>query len=319
MHFLCSERFGIILVMPQIPISTSSEDLTVQIAVTYECQCTCRHCSAALFKKPGETYLQPAEIIKLIDEAKKLGAKNILFFGGEPLLHPFIEKFINQAYKNKLETYMDSNAVVLNEEKIIALKNAGLTYLGISLDSPLEEKHDHSRNFKGLYRRAISALKLARKHKLIAYISSVVTKEMLYNGEFLLLQKMTDLLDVHLRIMTPIRCGSWNNNSSVVLSPEDLVSIKSALKKDRIHWEHPSMDSPEKIFSCISLKKSFLYVNAYGEVQPCCFLPLTYGNVRQENFSTIVQKMWATELYEDKTKYSDCIANSDYYRKKYLS
>ena len=64
------------------------------LALTCQCQCKCVHCGVALYKDSRKKELSYKEIIKLIDELKKLGVAWISFFGGEPLLIPQIFDYI---------------------------------------------------------------------------------------------------------------------------------------------------------------------------------------------------------------------------------
>ena len=59
------------------------------------------------------------------------------------------------------------------------------------------------------------------------------------------------------------------------------------------------------------------YVTAYGDITPCPFVPLTFGNVRKESLGTILKRMFSHPAFQT-PKCTDCIMNDPAFRQKYL-
>lgn len=291
-------------------------DSQAMIALTYECTCNCPHCSAALYGNPNSKILSSTEIYDIIDQLKELGLKTVYFFGGEPLLDKRIFEYVHYVKKTGMESRLDTNGTLLNLKIIEALKAAGLNSLGVSLDSPLEDIHDQARGVDGLFRKNLKSIIFCKKKQLQIYISTIATKENVNNGELFLMTKLADKMDVPLRILSAIQCGRWKDNEQIKLSRQDIELLKKYLKKDKVYWERTDQDHYDCSFQCSSLGRSNIYISAYGEVQPCCFIPLSFGNLRQEKLASILEKMWDSKLYSN-NEYLDCPVNSALFRSPY--
>jgi MoaA/NifB/PqqE/SkfB family radical SAM enzyme len=53
-------------------------------------------------------------------------------------------------------------------------------------------------------------------------------------------------------------------------------------------------DERKSMFGCTAGGTDRFYVNAKGDVQPCEFLNISFGNIRQEPFQTIYERMRST-------------------------
>jgi MoaA/NifB/PqqE/SkfB family radical SAM enzyme len=70
-----------------------------------------------------------------IDLLARLGTAAITFSGGEPLLHPEIEKIIARVRERGMLVGLISNCYLMTRERIARLNRAGLEYLQISIDN----------------------------------------------------------------------------------------------------------------------------------------------------------------------------------------
>jgi MoaA/NifB/PqqE/SkfB family radical SAM enzyme len=50
------------------------------------------------------------------------------------------------------------------------------------------------------------------------------------------------------------------------------------------------LEAPENM-GCMMAGHSHLYIDSFGNVEPCVFLPVTFGNILQEDFSIILDRM----------------------------
>ena len=72
---------------------------------------------------------------KRLDKLAALGTTAIIISGGEPLMHPDIEKIIARIRRHKMLACMITNGYLLTQDKIKALNKAGLEYMQISIDN----------------------------------------------------------------------------------------------------------------------------------------------------------------------------------------
>jgi MoaA/NifB/PqqE/SkfB family radical SAM enzyme len=78
----------------------------------------------------------PMEIMfRRVDKLAELGTTAITISGGEPLLHPELEKIITRIHKHGILVGLITNGYLLTRERIQKLNQAGLEYLQISIDN----------------------------------------------------------------------------------------------------------------------------------------------------------------------------------------
>src|SRR5438067_6942247 len=70
-----------------------------------------------------------------LDKLAALGTTAIIISGGEPLLHPDIDKIIARIRHHKMLACMITNGYLLTQERIQKLNQAGLEYMQISIDN----------------------------------------------------------------------------------------------------------------------------------------------------------------------------------------
>src|SRR5437868_10891457 len=74
-------------------------------------------------------------MIRRLDKLAALGTTAIIISGGEPLLHPDIDKIIKRIRRHGMLACLITNGYLFTEEKIRGLNKAGLEYLQISIDN----------------------------------------------------------------------------------------------------------------------------------------------------------------------------------------
>lgn len=284
-------------------------DKMMMLALTYKCQCKCEHCGSNLYRKEGKEELKTKEILNLIDTHSELGGMSIYFFGGEPLIINELPYYIRYAKQRGLFTRLDTNGFLLDEDMVRKLKTSGLDLIGVSIDSPYETVHDGLRKLKGIFNRALNGIKYCKKYRIVCYITTYATKENLKNGDLVRLINLAKDIGVGVRILSSICSGKWLNRYDVALSPDEITLLRSLTEKRKVFWE--DIDDKEAPFSCIAFKKEFFYVSSYGDVQPCCYLPIPFGNVREESLEKIITRMYNSDTFTHPKRLYDCLANDE--------
>jgi len=291
--------------------------LTGMVAITYRCQCKCKHCGSAFYttKKPDE--LTSRELKNLMDQMPAVRTDTVSFFGGEPLLRDDICELIAYGKKLGLGTVLDTNGAALDEAMAKRLKDAGLDMAFISIDSSNPEVHDNLRGIPGLFDRAVAAISLCKKYGIHPRIATYVDRERLHNGDFARLIEFSEKLGAELRILLPILAGRWSAAKDVKLTPEEIQKFKGMLKPGKVYWEQEVCSSHNSNFVCAALSRKMYYVTAYGDLTPCCYVPLSFGNVKKEPLKTILDRMYKHPVYKN-PNCNDCIMNDPGFRDRYL-
>ncbi len=262
-----------------------------QIGLTNACQQKCPYCYSA--KRSGKA-MSKEVIIKTIKELSALGVSWLGLTGGEPLLNQDLVEIINAVDKN-IAVKLFTTGHGLTMERANDLKNAGLTYVSVSLDSDDEEEHDKIRGCKGAFKEALHAIRLFLDAGIHTGVSSVLNRDMMEKEKIHRLVAFLENLGVHeawLSEMKPSR-EPFFEEKFVVNDEETLSLMKFQDEYNKTgkmtvnylgHFEHGNH------FGCNAGGK-MVYVDTCGEVSPCVFTPMTFGNVSDKPVSVIYEEM----------------------------
>ncbi|RKY23810.1 MAG: hypothetical protein DRP79_08640 [Planctomycetota bacterium] len=269
---------------------------TANLSVTWKCQCSCVHCSAASFvNKPGAE-LTADELKTVVDGSLDLGANLIIYTGGEPLLKPEIYELIAHVPKDKAIVMIFTNGFELAKDGVAEkLAEAGLDTLCVSVDHFDAKIHDELRGVKGLYERAFEGARRARAAGILTGLSTYATHETLNDGN---LQRLMDKgIEEGFHEITIFDCipsGKFLKHTELMLSDEDKKKIIALARK--YIAETPVGVAAQALINspigagCFGSYSQF-YMTARGDVNPCDFNPITFGNVRELPIQLIWEKM----------------------------
>lgn len=286
--------------------------VAMTFAVTYKCQCNCRHCSAGRHLRNDLPDLSTKEAKALIDQSQNLGVSIIAFTGGEPLLRDDIYELISYVDKRKAIPILFTNGLLLSEENIEKLVNAGLYSLFVSIDSPIPEEHDQLRGMAGLFESAILGIKRMQSKGGFVGISSYATRSATQKGMYKKLYSLAKELGVeNLILFDCVPTGNTLNDTSEMLTPEQHEEIRKFSSYIFKHQRVPQLNSQSWQNSiegylggigCLAVNLQY-YVSAYGEVSPCDFTPLSFGNVRNKSIKEIWNKMVHHPAYNHRSTF----------------
>jgi len=289
-------------------ITNGDKDLFVLMGLTYSCQCDCAHCGMAIYKKDKSVELKTEEWLKIINSISKKTAKGIIFFGGEPLLRADLLKLIIAAKKRGFFVAIDTNGYLLAEIFVKELKNAGLDSCEISMDSIDPETHNKFRKLDNIFQKMQEGIKNCVIEKLDFSISTCATKDKIENGE---LKKIIDFARemgaIGVRVLSPVLTGKWLEEDNLRIDDIARKSLKDILDGKFAYLEEKN---------CSVINKKHIYISPYGEVQPCPYVPLSFGNANEESIENIISRMYKSSLYKIKSK--ECLMNDEKFRRGYL-
>jgi len=106
----------------------------VYIEPTNACNCTCIICPRRQMKRPIG-YMDLNMFRQIVDDIARTGPSEVRLFNfGEPLLHPALPEMVRLCRERQLDARVQTNGLALNEARLGALLDAGLDYLGVSLN-----------------------------------------------------------------------------------------------------------------------------------------------------------------------------------------
>jgi MoaA/NifB/PqqE/SkfB family radical SAM enzyme len=264
-----------------------------QVGLTAACPQACGYCYNRL---RGGTPLTTEEILAVVRDLKRLGVFWIGWTGGEPLLNRDIVRITAEAADGcaiKLFTTGSTLTPALARE----LQRAGLFSVCVSLDHWKPEVHDANRGVKGAWQTALTAIETFLDiPELHVGVSSVISRPMIHNGEIDQLLAFFQKLGVHevwLSETKPSVQAFWAEEH--VITEEErrlLVRLQDEInaKKGPFTLNYLGHFEGAEQFGCNAGSK-MVYVDAFGEVSPCVFTPMTLGNIRDTALTDIVKDM----------------------------
>lgn len=276
---------------------------TCTLQVTARCQLDCAHCSAARFKTRERSELTKDEWISVIRQSEDLGIYNIVFTGGEPLLRKDIFDLIAAVDGNRADAMMFSNGLLLTEENVARLRDAGLFSVMVSLDDPRAAEHNRLRGRKRGFEDATAGIARALEGGLLVGISTYAGPDDVRSGRVDEMVEVSRELGVHeMTIFDVVPTGK--------LLPLEQEQLLSDGDKDRLveierHYNqlegYPHIitqafiNGPQGV-GCFAARVQY-YMTTYGDVTPCDFTPLTFGNIRDDSLEAIWERMLAHPAY----------------------
>jgi len=116
--------------------------LWLLLELTYRCPLHCVYCSNPTDFARVEEELETEEWLRVIREARALGAVQLGLSGGEPLVRRDLEAIVAEARALGYYTNLITSGVGLNEARIAALKAAGLDHIQLSFQDSTRELND---------------------------------------------------------------------------------------------------------------------------------------------------------------------------------
>ena len=119
-----------------------SPPLWLLAELTYRCPLHCPFCYNPVDAASHGQELDTEAWLRVIGEARALGAAQIGFSGGEPLVRDDLETLVAHARRLGYYTNLITSGVGLNETRIAALKEAGLDHIQLSFQDSTRELND---------------------------------------------------------------------------------------------------------------------------------------------------------------------------------
>ena len=116
--------------------------LWLLLELTYKCPLHCVFCYNPTNFAETTQELSTADWLRVLHEARELGAVQLGLSGGEPLLRDDLEVIVAEARSLGFYTNLVTSGVGLNETRIKALKEAGLDHIQLSFQDSTREMND---------------------------------------------------------------------------------------------------------------------------------------------------------------------------------
>lgn len=111
--------------------------------LTYRCPLQCPYCSNPLDFAQHLNELDTEDWLRVLSEARAMGAVQLGFSGGEPLTRADLSVLVRHARELGYYSNLITSGYGLSEQKIVELREAGLDHIQISIQAPEKALNDH--------------------------------------------------------------------------------------------------------------------------------------------------------------------------------
>jgi MoaA/NifB/PqqE/SkfB family radical SAM enzyme len=170
--------------------------------------------------------------------------------------------------------------------------------VGAILSLEIQMQHKFRR---GAYREALHAITCFRRAGVFTYVNVCLRMDLIQGGglwQFLRFAK--DLKVGTINLLEPKSYGSYGYEAVAPLfSDEERITVTDFYQeanRNKKYRDYPLVsymsyyERPHR-FGCHMGGLSHFYINCLGDVEPCVYLPVSFGNILKEDFNTIFEKM----------------------------
>lgn len=287
----------------------------VDLAVTFNCNLNCIHCSATRMIDVPRKAMTVEDYKALGKQLIENGVLVVQLTGGEPLMREDLEDIIRALKPSRFFISTGTNAKLATPERLFSLKKAGLDNLCISIDDWDPAEHDRWRGEEGVHAKALAVLDIALEMGFSVMIFTVATHQNVRSEGFIKLVEYAGKKKVLLLIGWAVPTGNWNANEEVLLTTEDLEYLETIHEK-HLHTR-TDFESNYFHFGCGAGKEK-LYITPYGDVVPCAFVHIRFGNIFKKSLKEIRDTALKIDWF---SKYNSlCLAaNNREFREKHMT
>ncbi len=260
----------------------------VEYAVTYDCQASCEKCSARKMRDSSRPRLTDDQLRRLGDDVFRLGNYEVNLTGGEPLLEPRLEQIVSFFHPSESFVGINTNGAALTPERIRSLAEVGVDLFKISLDSPRADEHDRSRGIPGLHRHIFEMLRVIHETPGVrGHLCMVTTREQVEAGQVAEALALAKRHHASFGMVFPSTAGGWLRRHEVLLEGRHREALAQIARDPDVFMQGNLGDGA---FRC-PCGTTEIYITCYGEVIPCPFIQVSFGNVAEESFTQIYHRM----------------------------
>jgi MoaA/NifB/PqqE/SkfB family radical SAM enzyme len=277
---------------------------SVSLAVTNRCELRCWHCYNA------DRSRQDVPLERLRNLARELqdrGAVKVMITGGEPLLRTDLAE-ICRCFDDRSFLILATTGWGLTAQRARELKDSGVFAIAVSLDSDRQEEHDAKRGREGAFQVALQALRHAKEVGLFRYVETVASRDLLRRERFLpFMEFARDAGALQVSLGEPRLTGRLAKRQD---EPRDVarraagrIALHGVDRREMLAYQAeiarredlPVLQTDTHIgsrqaFGC-GAGLTHIYIDGSGELCPCNFVPLSFGNVASEGLDIPLQRM----------------------------
>lgn len=318
---------------------TTTQLRLVAWEVTRNCNLNCVHCRAAASRGPYEGELDSAECLRILNEIQAVGRPIVILTGGEPLLREDVFELARYGTDKGLRMVMATNGTLITEEAAGRIKASGIQRVSISLDGATAEGHDRFRKVPGAFLGALEGIELLKKAHVEFQVNTTVTRHNLDQVEEILrLAVRLGAAAHHIFLLVPTgRAKDMTDQEIDAPEYEKLlhwfyevrrevpIHLKATcaphyyrVLRQEAHKRGEKVDTATYGLDAVTRGclggTSFCFVSHVGVVQPCGYLELKCGDLKESGFRDVWEGSEVFRALRDYSGYKGKCGRCEYLR-----
>ncbi len=302
--------------------------------VTRRCNLSCIHCRAGARDQvyPGE--MDTAQALDFLTDLARWAKPIVILTGGEPLLREDIFEIAAHGDSLGLRMVMAPNGTLLTKKRATLAVEAGISRISVSLDGATPESHDRFRGQEGAFAGALKGIRAAGQAGLEFQVNTTIAPQNLAEIEAIHhLVKDLGAAAHHIFLLVPTGRGrrmaglealeyeqtlNWFYDQR---SPEIHLKATCAPHYYRILRQRSKEEGLKVTFESHGLEAAtrgclggigFAFLSHVGQVQPCGYLDLAAGNIKETPFKEIWKNSPLFKDLRDFSKYEGKCGRCEY-------
>jgi len=265
--------------------------LSVTIEITLKCNLRCLHCynfdrTEPYPKERVHEELNPPEVLALIDDVAKAGCMSLSFTGGEALVHPHLNDYVQRARSKGMIVNLKSNGALLTAAKAQALAKSGLASANVSIYGGSPETHDPFTLVKGSFERTMQGIRALQDAGIFVRITFCLMKQNAHEVETI--RALSEEMGVGI-LFDPQLTKRYDGTDSSLDYRLDRETLRKLYQGPLQDLVPAPRQNPQASLQC-SCARSVCAVTSEGIVYPCIAAPIPSGNIREQSF----EEIWKT-------------------------
>lgn len=247
---------------------------------TSACNLHCIGCWAAEYGNKMNMSFE--ELDDIIRQGNEHGTYIFIYSGGEPLVRK--KDIIRLCEKHRDCAFLAfTNGTLIDDEFADEMLRVGNFVPAISIEG-FEEATD-SRRGAGTYKKVIEAMKRLKERKLLFGISCCYTRA---NAEVIGSEEYFDLMIelgakfAWLFTYMPVGADAVPDLIATAEQREYMFHQVRNFRKEKAIFTMDFWNDGEFVNGCIAGGRSYIHINANGDIEPCAFIHYSDSNIREK-------------------------------------
>lgn len=279
--------------------------------LTYRCPLQCPYCSNPLDYTQHKNELTTQQWRDVFDQARQLGAVQLGFSGGEPLVRQDLEQLVAHAHQQGFYTNLITSGMGLTEQRVGSLKQAGLDHIQVSFQASDPLVNDALAGSKYAFEQKYNMCRIIKKYEYPMVLNFVIHRHNIDQIEQIIelcLELNADTVELAI-----CQFYGWAFLNRQYLLPTQTQLVRAERITNAYREKLRQQKRPCKLIfvvpdyyeerpkACMnSWGKIFLTIAPDGMALPCHAarqLPMTFPNVRQQSLAKIWYESKAFNQY----------------------